>query len=46
VDTIHSMALRIHEVIQRFSSIEAEMKFADHGSEGEKLAWQSAVSGK
>jgi signal transduction histidine kinase len=47
VDTIHSMALRIHEVIQRFSSIEAEMKFADHGSEGDSaVTWQSAVSGK
>lgn len=47
VDTIHNMALRIHEVIQRFSSIEAEMKFAEQGGDDDKpLAWQSAVSGK
>jgi signal transduction histidine kinase len=26
--TIHTMALRIHDVVQRFSSLESEMKFA------------------
>jgi signal transduction histidine kinase len=29
VETIHSMALRLHEMMQRFSSIEAEMQFAE-----------------
>jgi len=26
--TIHTMALRIHDIVQRFSSMESEMKFA------------------
>jgi signal transduction histidine kinase len=29
VETIHSMALRLHEMMQRFSSLEAEMQFAE-----------------
>jgi signal transduction histidine kinase len=45
VDTIHTMALRMHEVIQRFSSLEAEMKFAEKDSRAETPAWRSAVSG-
>jgi len=44
VDTIHSMSLRIHEVIQRFSSLETEMKFAERDSQSD-TAWKSAVSG-
>jgi signal transduction histidine kinase len=32
IDTIRNMALRMHEIIQRFSSLEAEMRFHDmHG---------------
>jgi signal transduction histidine kinase len=47
VDTIHNMALRMHEVIQRFSSIDAEMKFADNDGEGDKsTSWKSAASGR
>jgi signal transduction histidine kinase len=47
VDTIHNMALRMHEVIQRFSSIEAEMKFADNDGEGDKsMSWKSAAGGR
>jgi signal transduction histidine kinase len=47
VDTIHSMALRMHEVFQRFSSIEAEMKFSEKDSQIEtSVVWKSAVSGK
>jgi signal transduction histidine kinase len=34
LDTIRSMSLRIHEALQRFSSLEKEMNF----SEGQKLA--------
>ncbi len=30
VDTIRNMALRMHEIIQRFSSLDAEMRFADN----------------
>lgn len=33
VDTIHSMALRLHEMMQRFTSLEAEMHFADRESQ-------------
>jgi signal transduction histidine kinase len=29
IDTIHSMALRMHEMMQRFTSLEAEMSFAE-----------------
>jgi signal transduction histidine kinase len=29
VETIHTMALRMHEVMQRFSSLESEMQFAE-----------------
>jgi signal transduction histidine kinase len=29
VETIHTMALRMHEVLQRFSSLESEMQFAE-----------------
>jgi signal transduction histidine kinase len=29
VETIHAMALRLHEVMQRFSSLEIEMQFAE-----------------
>lgn len=35
VDTIHSMALRLHEMMQRFSSLESEMRFAERQSQGE-----------
>jgi len=35
VDTIHHMALRIHEVLQRFSSLDTELKFAEKKSQGE-----------
>ncbi len=35
VDTIHHMALRIHEVLQRFSSLDSELKFAEKKSQGE-----------
>jgi signal transduction histidine kinase len=47
VDTIHNMALRMHEVIQRFSSIDTEMRFAENDSQSDTvIAWRSAVSGK
>ena len=37
LDTIHNMALRIHEVLQRFSSLDTEMKFAEKKSQGETV---------
>jgi len=33
IDTIHTMALRMHEIVQRFSSLESEMKFAERRSQ-------------
>ena len=46
VDTIHSMALRLHEMMQRFSSLEAEMRFAEGQSQGEiSLRSQAFASG-
>ncbi len=35
VSTIHTMALRIHEIVQRFSSLEMEMNFVEKESHGE-----------
>ena len=35
IDTIHSMGLRMHEILQRFSSLEAEMQFAEKQSHPE-----------
>jgi signal transduction histidine kinase len=37
VDTIHHMAMRINEVMQRFSSLDAELKFAEKKSQGETV---------
>lgn len=33
--TIHTMTLRIHEIVQRFSSLETEMSFVERESHGE-----------
>ncbi len=45
IETIRTMALRMHEIMQRFSSLEAEMKFAEraaqHDSQSVPLATQS-----
>lgn len=38
VDTIHSMALRMHEIMQRFSSLDSEMAFAEKESHRETQA--------
>ena len=35
VHTIHTMAMRMHEVMARFSSLESEMQFAEKGSHSE-----------
>jgi len=46
LDTILSMALRMHQMMQRFSSLETEMHFAERHSHGETKAERSAyVSG-
>jgi signal transduction histidine kinase len=36
IDTIRNMAMRMHEVLQRFSSLESELKFVDRQAEKEK----------
>lgn len=47
VDTIHHMAMRINEVMQRFSSLDAELKFAEKKSQGETVYTPSlAVSAR
>jgi len=35
IKTIHSMALRIHEIMQRFSSLAGEMRHAENASQAE-----------
>ena len=35
IDTIHTMALRLHEIMQRFSSLETEMNVAEKSSQNE-----------
>jgi signal transduction histidine kinase len=35
VDTIHTMSLRLREVMQRFSSLENEMRFSEKQSQAE-----------
>ena len=38
IDTMQSMALRMHEIMQRFSSLEAEMNCAEKSSQNETAA--------
>ena len=46
VETMHSMALRMHEIMQRFSSLESELNFAEKESHREtKRQSQRASSG-
>jgi signal transduction histidine kinase len=46
IDTIHNMALRLHEMMQRFSSLESEMYFSERESQSEnKREAQAYLSG-
>ena len=38
IETLRSMALRMHEILQRFSSLEAEMRFVERASQSETRA--------
>ena len=38
IRTVHSMALRLHEIMQRFSSLAAEMRASEKGSQGDTEA--------
>jgi signal transduction histidine kinase len=44
IETIHSMSLRLHEILQRFSSIETEMQMAEKESRGEKMKPRTALA--
>ncbi|HEX2664177.1 MAG TPA: hypothetical protein VHM93_15195 [Candidatus Acidoferrum sp.] len=44
IKTIHSMALRINEVMQRFSSLASEMQEAENASQAETLETSSPIS--
>jgi signal transduction histidine kinase len=46
IETIHSMSLRLHEILQRFSSIDSEMQMAEKDSRDERKKERPAyVSG-
>ncbi len=46
VETIHNMSMRVHEILQRFTSLETEMQFSERMSHGEmNVATHSYVSG-
>jgi len=46
VETIHSMSMRVHEILQRFTSLETEMQFAERTSHREmNVPMHSYVSG-
>lgn len=44
IETIHSMSLRIHETLYRFSSLENEMQFAEKQSQAETASWPNAAA--
>jgi len=44
LDTIHNMSLRMHEVLQRFSSLESVMRFAEKASHAETLRQSQLLS--
>ena len=44
IETIHSMSLRLHEILQRFSSIETEMQMAEKDSHTEKRKPRTALA--
>jgi len=44
LETIHSMSLRLHEILQRFSSIETEMQMAEKDSRSEKGKPRTALA--
>lgn len=46
IDTIHSMALRMHEIMQRLSSLEAELNCAEKSSQNETLPSSHAYAAR
>lgn len=45
IETVHTMALKLYEMMQRFSSLEAEMRFEEKGNTREFPRQQSAAFG-
>lgn len=45
IDTIRNMALRMHEILQRFSSLEKELSFVEKQAEKENSRTQAAAGG-
>ncbi len=43
IETIRSMAMRMHEIMQRFSSLEAEMKFVERAAQHEAKSTAAPV---
>ena len=46
LDTIRHMALRLHEILQRFSSLEKELRFVEKRAEKEQGRELSAAAGQ
>jgi len=44
IDTIRNMALRMHEILQRFSSLEKEMTFAEKQAAKERNSQSRATA--
>jgi hypothetical protein len=44
VESIYNMAMRMHQVMQRFTSLETEMKMAESPSQGETKPTAGAVA--
>jgi signal transduction histidine kinase len=44
LDTIHNMTLLMHEILQRFSSLESELRFAEKASHAETQAGSQRMS--
>jgi len=44
LETIHAMAMRMHEMMQRFASIEAELHFAERASQAETRSFMHHVA--
>jgi len=45
LDTIRNMSLRLHEILQRFSSLEKELRFVEKQAEKEQGVGLSAAAG-
>jgi hypothetical protein len=44
IETMHKMALRMHEILQRFSSLEVELHYAEKESQPAHRAWMKRAA--